>query len=81
MDYTGEEKNYTVECVPVYTNYTIQDEFTKTVSGQFTDSFGYSASYTLTEIAMQAGLFIGSDAEGEMTENARELCRPYCYGK
>lgn len=73
VDYTGEEKNYVVECVPVYTNYTIQDEFTKTVSGQFTDSFGYTASYTFTEIAMQAGLFIGSDAEGEMTENAQSF--------
>lgn len=60
VDYTGEEKNYSVECVPVYTNYTVEDEFVKSINGAFSDEFGYVASHALTEISLQAGLYGGN---------------------
>lgn len=66
VDYTGEAKSYTVECTPVYTNYTIADSFEKSISGELSDEFGYTASHALTEICLQAGLQ-GGNYEPELS--------------
>lgn len=73
VDYTGEEKSYTVECVPVYTAFTVEDEFTRNISGKFTSSFGYTASGNLSTIEIQAGLFNNIAAEGEPSEAAQSF--------
>lgn len=57
VDYTGEEKSYTVDCVPVYTAFTVEDEFTQAISGDFTSAFGYQKSVSITTIELQAGLY------------------------
>lgn len=59
VDYTGEEKSYTVECVPVYTNYTVADTFAQTIDGAFTEPFGYTAESSFSEIELYAGLING----------------------
>lgn len=73
VDYTGEEKSYTVECVPIYTNYTVEDEFVKSVSGKFTSAFGHTASNAMSDISLQAGLFGGTVQEGAVTSAAQEF--------
>ncbi len=72
VDYTGEEKSYTVECVPVYTNYTLADEFVKSVSGRFTSVFGFTSDNPLTQISLQAGLF-GCVNEPALSEAAESF--------
>lgn len=72
VDYTGEEKSYTVECVPVYTNYTVDDEFVKNVSGQFANAFGYTSDKPFTQISLQAGLF-GCVNEPALSEAAESF--------
>lgn len=64
VDYTGEENSYSVQCVPVYTNYTVGDEFTQAVSGKFTSAFGHTASSAFSDISLQAGLFDTTEQEG-----------------
>ena len=73
VDYTGEEKSYTVECTPVYTDYTVADEFVKSVSGKFTSAFGHTASETMSDVSLQAGLFGGTVQEGAVTSAAQEF--------
>lgn len=73
VDYTGEEKSYTVECTPVYTDYTVADEFVKSVSGKFTSAFGHTASETMSDISLQAGLYGGTVQEGAVTSAAQEF--------
>lgn len=73
VDYTSEEQSYTVECVPVYTNYTIEDGFAQTISGKFTAAFGYGESVSFSEISMQAGLFDSGITEGSVTTAAQEF--------
>lgn len=72
VDYTGEEKSYTVECVPVYTNYTVDDEFVKNLSGQFANAFGYTSDKPFTQISLQAGLF-GCVNEPALSEAAESF--------
>lgn len=73
VDYTGEEAAYTVECVPVYSDYTLDDNFSSEIAGQFTESFGYGEEVTLTKIELQAGLYGGGSAEPELSAEAEEF--------
>ena len=73
LDYTGEEAAYTVECVPVYSDYTLDDNFSSEIAGQFTESFGYGEEVTLTKIELQAGLYGGGSAEPELSAEAEEF--------
>lgn len=57
VDYTGEAVSYTAEILPVYTNYTIIDNFSMNIKGSFTHEFGYTAPNSFSEISLQAGLF------------------------
>lgn len=74
VDYTGEEKSYFVECEPVYTDYTVEDEFVKSVSGSFTSAFGHTANNAMTEISLQAGLF-GCVNEPALSEAAEDYLK------
>lgn len=73
VDYTGEEVAYTVECVPVYSDYTLDDNFSSEITGQFTESFGYGEEVTLTKIELQAGLYGGGSAEPELSAEAEDF--------
>ncbi len=73
VDYTGEEKSYTVECTPVYTNYTVADTFSRNISGDFTYAFGYDMRDPFATISMQAGLFNGTVPEADLTEEAQKF--------
>ena len=73
LDYTGEEAAYTVECVPVYSDYTLDDNFSSEIAGQFTESFGYGEEVTLTKIELQAGLYGGGSAEPELSAEAEDF--------
>lgn len=59
FDYTGAEKDYTVELIPVYSNYTLTDTYTTTVNGAFSSAFGYTANAKLTDLKITAGLIGG----------------------
>ena len=71
VNYTGAEKDYTVELRPVYSAYTLEEEFTTTVNGALTSAFGYSATSQLNSLAIPAGLTGGDPA---LTENALNWC-------
>lgn len=71
VDYTGAEKDYTVELRPVYSAYTLEEEFTTTVNGALTSAFGYTATLPLNSLAISAGLTGGDPA---LTENALNWC-------
>jgi len=71
VDYTGAEKDYTVELRPVYSNYTLTDTYTTTINGALSDTFGYTATSTLTALTLPAGLTGG---EPELSENALNWC-------
>lgn len=71
VDYTGAEKDYTVELRPVYSAYTLEEEFTTTVNGALTSAFGYTATSQLNSLAIPAGLTGGDPA---LTENALNWC-------
>ena len=73
VDYTGEEVAYTVECVPVYSDYTLDDNFSSEIAGQFTETFGYGEEVTLTKIELQAGLYGGGAAEPELSAEAEDF--------
>lgn len=76
FDYTGAEKDYVAEVVPVYSNYTIADEtLTTSISGALTSDFGYTAAASLNTVKIPAGLTGG---DPEMTENALNWCE-YLY--
>ena len=64
VDYTGEDKQYTVECVPVYSDYTIDVDYTQSINGVYTSQFGYGQDIHLNTLALQAGL------SGVVVENA-----------
>lgn len=71
VDYTGAVKDYTVELRPVYSAYTLEEEFTTTVNGALTSAFGYTATLPLNSLAIPAGLTGGDPA---LTENALNWC-------
>lgn len=73
VDYTGEEKAYTVECTPVYSDYTLDDEYSQSITGGFTESFGYGEEVTLTKIELQAGLYGGGSVEPELSAEAEDF--------
>jgi len=72
LDYTGAEKDYTVELRPVYSNYTLTDTYTTTINGALSDTFGYTATSTLTALTLPAGLTGG---DPELSENALNWCQ------
>ena len=72
VDYTGAEKNYTVELRPVYSNYTLTDTYTTTISGALTSTFGYTATSQLNSLAIPAGL---SGGDPVMSDNAQSWCK------
>lgn len=71
VDYTGSTNDYTVELKPVYSNYTLTDEYTTTISGSLSSTFGYTATENLNTIKIPAGL---SGGDPELTENALNWC-------
>lgn len=66
VDFTGEEKNYTVELTPVYSAYTLADEYTTTVSGQLSSAFGYVGTSNLNVLSITANI---SGGEPKMSSN------------
>ncbi len=71
VDYTGEKKNYTVDIVPVYSNYTLTDSYVTEINGSFASNFGYTATLPFTSLELPAGL---SGGDPEMSENALNWC-------
>ena len=68
VDYTREIKDYTVEVVPKYSSSTISDTFERTITGQYTDTFGYQSELPFTNISMQAYLKAGESSESPMED-------------
>ncbi len=56
VDYTGAEKDYKINLQPVYSNYTVADEFTTEITGSLTSTFGYTATESLNTLKIAAGL-------------------------
>lgn len=74
VDYTGEAKTYTVECLPEYTAHTVEEQFIESISGTFTDEFGYTSEYPLTELSLQAGLH-GGNYEPELSSDGEQFIK------
>lgn len=74
LDYTGEEVVYTVECTPVYSDYTLEDtSYECAITGNFTDTFGYTSEAGFKEISLQAGLYGAGSIEPPLTEEAQQF--------
>lgn len=71
VDYTGEDKQYTVECVPVYSNYTLDVDYTQSIAGSYTSQFGYGQDISLNTLILQAGLS-GVTIENALSSQAEE---------
>lgn len=56
FDYTGEEKSYVFTPVPLYSNYTLDISYTSSISGKYTDAFGYGSDVNLDSSSLLAGL-------------------------
>lgn len=70
VNYTGEDKFYSVVPVPVYSNYTINEEYSSIVIGNFTDIFGLGENVNLKEITLASGVINNFDPE--LSENAEK---------
>lgn len=68
VDYTREIKDYTVEVVPKYSSSTISDTFERTITGQYSETFGYQSELPFTNISMQAYLEAGESSESPLLE-------------
>ena len=68
LNYTGAEKDYTVEARPVYSAYTLTDTYTTTIDGALTSTFGYTATEQLNSLKLPAGLS-GGDIQNEDIDN------------
>lgn len=73
VDYTGAEKDYTVELRPVYSAYTLTDTYTTTTSGALTSTFGYTATEQLDSLKLPAGLSGGDIQNEDITNLGKEL--------
>ena len=71
VDYTGAEKDYTVELRPVYSDYTLTDTYTTTTSGALSSTFGYSATAQLNTLSIKAGM---SEGEEPMSSALNTWC-------
>ncbi len=71
VDYTGAEKDYKINLQPVYSNYTVADEFTTEITGSLTSAFGYTATESLTTLKIAAGITGGDPT---LSENAIGWC-------
>lgn len=56
LDYKSETKLYNVVSTPVYSDYTIDVNYSSVVTGTFTDTFGFGNGVTLSKISMAAGI-------------------------
>ena len=56
LDYKAETKLYNVVATPVYSDYTIDVNYSSVVTGAFTDTFGFGNGVTLSKISMAAGI-------------------------
>lgn len=74
FDYKGEAKSYVFTPVPVYSAYTIDTTYTSTITGKYTDTFGYGNGVSLDTSSLSAGL---SDVllESDPSEEAEEYIR------
>ena len=56
LDYKAETKLYNVVATPVYSDYTIDINYSSVVTGTFTDTFGFGNGVTLSKISLAGGI-------------------------
>ncbi len=69
LDYKAETKLYNVVATPVYSDFTIDINYSSVVTGTFTDTFGFGNGVTLSKISMAAGI-ADPIVEPELSNNA-----------
>ncbi len=57
VDYTNINKNYTIVPTPIYSNYTIDVNYSGVTTGKFNDTFGFGSSVELKDIILSSGAF------------------------
>ncbi len=69
LDYKAETKLYNVVATPVYSEFTIDMNYSSVVTGTFTDTFGFGNGVTLSKISLAGGI-ADPIVEPELSNNA-----------
>lgn len=56
LDLTNENKVYTIVPMPVYSDYTIDVNYSNIVTGNFTDTFGFGSDVELNNLSLSANI-------------------------
>jgi hypothetical protein len=77
IDYTNENKNYTIVPVPVYSNYTIDIIYSSIVSGKFISTFGFGQDVNFDNITLAGGAYtyVEPDVSEENTLNFLDMVK------
>lgn len=70
VDYTNVNKAYSVVPIPIYSNYTIDENYSSIVNGKFTDIFGIGENVNLNDFTFAGGVF--NFVEPELSENGEK---------
>ncbi len=72
FDFTKENKSYTIIPIPIYSDYTIDVNYSSVITGKFTDTFVFGNGATFNNIHLNA--FINDiPAPLELSENAKRF--------
>lgn len=52
FDFTKENKSYMIEPIPIYSTYTIDVNYSRVVTGTFTDTFGFGSTTSLNNLSL-----------------------------